>query len=247
MFTGFRWLVLGGVACFVGSSFCRAGNDLTLEANQGSCCLRAGDSVTVRLVLRCLLRSINGVQVLIEFDDELLSLEDVIPGDGAGSPWDMGMGLPQVSDGQITYMIVLLGTSTDQDAVVARFVFSALSDGLARVGFRLDEPPLVSKLTAYPNGETVVPQLHDPAEIVLAALGDSNADGQVDLTDFVGLAACLTGPVQAEQSPTYPLGAPNHCGCFDFDADGDVDLVDFAKFANCIAEARGKKARGKRQ
>ena len=49
--------------------------------------------------------------------------------------------------------------------------------------------------------------------------GDVNHDGVVTLSDAVGLAACLTGPLQSDQ-----CAGPG----VDWDRDGDVDLRDFA-------------------
>lgn len=51
--------------------------------------------------------------------------------------------------------------------------------------------------------------------------GDCDADGDVDLDDYVGFSGCLSGPGNE-------VGAG--CSCADFDADGDVDLADFAAF-----------------
>jgi hypothetical protein len=53
------------------------------------------------------------------------------------------------------------------------------------------------------------------------APGDCDADGDVDLTDYTDLEACLNGP--AESSPAV-------CDCADLDGDGDADLADFAEF-----------------
>ncbi|MBN1510604.1 MAG: lamin tail domain-containing protein, partial [Phycisphaerae bacterium] len=59
------------------------------------------------------------------------------------------------------------------------------------------------------------------------AVGDIDADGDVDLADYTRFAACLNGP----DVTTPPAG----CSVLEFDAadidvDGDVDLADFADF-----------------
>jgi hypothetical protein len=54
------------------------------------------------------------------------------------------------------------------------------------------------------------------------APGDFDADGDVDLDDFVNWADCETGPNRGPYSPG--------CEVFDFESDGDVDLQDFAGF-----------------
>jgi formylglycine-generating enzyme required for sulfatase activity len=51
-------------------------------------------------------------------------------------------------------------------------------------------------------------------------LGDSDADGDVDLADFVGMQNCFTGEGPAELRPL--------CLIFDFEPDDDVDLSDYA-------------------
>jgi hypothetical protein len=225
-----RWLLVVGVTGLAGTVPTRSGNDLTLEPAAGSCCVRAGQNVTVWLKVSNLLQPINGVQVLVGFDPGVLSLDDIIPGDGVDSPWNDALGVSDIEGGDITYSIAILGGSTDEDAVVARFVFTALADGVTEVNFRPPDPPLMSKLTAYPSLETIIPDLHGPAYVVIAAPGDSNADGQIDLADFADFAACVTGPAAEGEGPAYPLGPPHHCSCFDFDGDNDVDLFDFAEF-----------------
>lgn len=52
-----------------------------------------------------------------------------------------------------------------------------------------------------------------------ATPGDENGDGDLDLFDFAGFLACVTGPGAG--------GLPPECEVFDFDEDDHVDLVDF--------------------
>ncbi|MEK6676620.1 MAG: peptidoglycan DD-metalloendopeptidase family protein [Planctomycetota bacterium] len=61
--------------------------------------------------------------------------------------------------------------------------------------------------------------------------GDVNSDGDVDLMDFAGLPACLSGP-----------GMPHgDIGCVGFDGNKDlhVDLRDFAQFQECFGGTNG--------
>ncbi|UCE59631.1 MAG: C10 family peptidase [Phycisphaerales bacterium] len=58
--------------------------------------------------------------------------------------------------------------------------------------------------------------------------GDFDGDGVVDLTDYVGLADCLTGPCASALCPTTLYD--RCCSIADFDFDGDFDLVDLAAF-----------------
>ncbi|HRX83896.1 MAG TPA: sialidase family protein [Phycisphaerae bacterium] len=61
----------------------------------------------------------------------------------------------------------------------------------------------------------------DECEPVCNSDGDFDGDGDVDLTDYLGFAACFGGPAES---------AADHCACFDLDVDGDVDLHDVARF-----------------
>ncbi|GJM23978.1 MAG: hypothetical protein DHS20C16_03930 [Phycisphaerae bacterium] len=56
--------------------------------------------------------------------------------------------------------------------------------------------------------------------------GDSDLDGDVDLSDYAELASCLLGPAG---------GATTSCACFDNDSDGDVDLNDFSKLMDRLS------------
>jgi len=57
--------------------------------------------------------------------------------------------------------------------------------------------------------------------------GDSDTDGDVDLSDFGAFADCQGGP---DQSPNEAPTVDECLRVFDFDLDGDVDLHDFASF-----------------
>ena len=54
-----------------------------------------------------------------------------------------------------------------------------------------------------------------------AVRGDSDADGDVDLDDFLGIESCLVDPGG---------GIGIGCACFDFDNDEDIDFEDYAAF-----------------
>ena len=51
---------------------------------------------------------------------------------------------------------------------------------------------------------------------------DCNADGTVNLYDYVDFESCLSGPGDALRL--------SDCRCFDLDGDGDIDLHDVARF-----------------
>ncbi len=62
-----------------------------------------------------------------------------------------------------------------------------------------------------------------------AAKGDWNADGNVDLNDYVAFEDCLGGPALPPQPGQEECG--NVClEAFDFDLDDDVDAADFGAF-----------------
>ncbi len=58
--------------------------------------------------------------------------------------------------------------------------------------------------------------------------GDCNSTGGVNLLDFGGLVACVSGPNGGLADPS--------CACFDLNADDDVDLEDAGKFQRQFGE-----------
>ncbi|MCK4658690.1 MAG: hypothetical protein KAV82_04135 [Phycisphaerae bacterium] len=226
------WMVvlLVGLVCFATGPGVRAENDLFLVHDEAQDYYCAGEQITVVLTVSDLTNLVNGVQVHMKFDEERVSLERIDSGDGAGSPWNWGYPSQVVEGGHLTYAVALLGGYTDADAVVARFVFVAKFAGLAQIKFRPSEPGWVNKLTKYPESTTISPQLHGSVDVYVARFGDGNYDGIIDLADFSSFVECLTGPVDADEAPAYPLGPPEYCGCCDSDGDGDVDLRDYAAF-----------------
>lgn len=63
--------------------------------------------------------------------------------------------------------------------------------------------------------------------VVPSVPGDCNGDGEVDLDDYMDMAACLSGPMDAVSSG---------CECFDLEGDGHVDLLDFSQFQMLMTE-----------
>lgn len=64
--------------------------------------------------------------------------------------------------------------------------------------------------------------------------GDSEFDGDVELSDYAALSQCLTGPDWDELFQRGPEQTLCECRFLDFDYDGDVDLGDFARFQNAF-------------
>jgi hypothetical protein len=116
--------------------------------------------------------------------------------------------------------LVILGSSSDADAVVATIEFTAVLGGTPRLGsveLVAESSPLVTKLTDAATAVEVIPQLHGPA--IVGHAGDGDSDGDVDLADYSAFEAC------------YGTGTPlGDCCCFDFDRDDDVDCDDWGSF-----------------
>jgi len=194
---------------------------LRIQGTQSVPCVRAGESITVLLDAANLVEPINGVQALLQYDTTALAFAEVLTGDGAGSPWNAAVSLHSDLDGGVAVLVVLFGNATMLDATVARVRFVALSDitpQSAALQILPDIAPLSSTLTVASTGMKVVPGLEGPA--IIPPVGDTDADGDLDLLDFGVLAGCAAGP---------ELPAIGDCGCSDFDQDGDVDLLDFAE------------------
>jgi len=80
-------------------------------------------------------------------------------------------------------------------------------------------PPLVTALTAFIEVDSTDLVYRGPA--TPSVIGDGNADGVIDLSDYVLSSECLAGPDVITSVP---------CSLFDFDMDEDVDEMDFADF-----------------
>jgi hypothetical protein len=191
---------------------------LTVEVQGGMCGVEPGETVTVLVRVSDLLQPVNGVQMLVEFDDTVLVFSGVMAGDGAGSPWDSAaVASEEVEGGVLTYALVLLGDESDEDAVVARLDFVFQPDAIPAVGtvqLLTQLPPLLTKFTAGGTAITVIPELGEP--LAIASPGDLDFDEDVDLADL----AQLLSNYGTTSGAAYEDG--------DLDCDGDVDLSDLA-------------------
>jgi len=206
-----------------------AANDLTLAFAQDTCCVHSGEPVTALLRLSNLLQSVNGVQAVLHYDPQRLGLIGITPGDGLGSPWDGALEIAeQVSGPEITYALIRFG-GTQRDAVVARLQLLAQAPGpveLALLPASLADPTVETKLSGFPGGNPLAPNLGPPLEWMIAtAYGDTDNDGDVDAADFASFVACLSAPAGLGDDT---LDTP--CCCLDANGDHSVDLADFAAF-----------------
>jgi len=190
----------------------------TVEIQGEMCGVEPGETVTVLVTVSGLVRPINGVQMLVEFDDTVLDFSGAMAGDGAGSPWDSAtVAFEEVEGGVLTYALVLLGGESDQNAVVARLDFVFQPDVVPSVGIvqlLTQMPPLLTKFTASGTAITVIPELGEP--VTIASPGDLDFDEDVDLADL----AMLLSNYGTTSGAVYEDG--------DMDCDGDVDLSDLA-------------------
>lgn len=90
---------------------------------------------------------------------------------------------------------------------------AATTHGLARMTTRSDEDT---------DTNVVDIGFHYPITNRRLVMGDVNRDGELDMVDFAGFQACVTGE--------HPEQLSRCCKIFDFEADGDVDLADYAMF-----------------
>lgn len=114
---------------------------------------------------------INGVQALMYYDTELLSLSGIVQGDGASSPWNSAAEVfEDDTNGLITYAVILFGTSSQADATVATMTFDVLAPGgnvdPTRIAFSTSCLEFRNKLTTFDN-QTIIPTTADSDPILI--------------------------------------------------------------------------------
>ncbi|MGD2107963.1 MAG: cohesin domain-containing protein [Phycisphaerae bacterium] len=158
-------------------------DDLSLNVAPGTECVSASDTITVTLDVANLSSAINGVQVLLEYDDTLMTLVDIVP-------TDLGLTLPasgwdEISQtdnaGDITWAASINGGSIGINHTIATLTFTAIADGTADVIFRPDVDPFYTKLTKASDSTTIFPTKYDTTD-------DFNGDGVGDA--FIGPPDC---------------------------------------------------------
>jgi hypothetical protein len=241
MLTRSRVFLLLAITVFLPAAPLKAENDLTLALADDSRCVQHGDTVTVLLRVSYIAQMINAVQAVIQYEPDVLSFVSISCGDGFGSPWDSAFPVfESVSGGEILYALGLLASGSDEDAVVATVEFEVLANGVSEMELlsaATTDPSIETKLTVYPTGGGIFPELGPPVGFVSSDIeyGDSNGDGSVDLHDYSDFQACLSGPNEGESMVVYSPDLAPVCVCLDADGDDDVDLKDFARFQLAFA------------
>jgi hypothetical protein len=131
----------------------------------------------------------------------------------------------------------LASTTTTEFGSVGDYIFTVIVNGAARLslppsgdpdyaavielaGLNLSPPDKYVTLRAD-SSDGAYHAITNPIWLQFTAPGDANADGQIDESDLLTFAACISGPDMERESS---------CDVMDIDRDGDVDLADFAGF-----------------
>jgi hypothetical protein len=202
---------------------------LALELEPADCCLTPGQVLTVRLTVADLHDPINGVQAIIRFDEDLLTLQSITLGDGLGSPWDIAAEVYEnVTNGYLTFAAGFPGSSTSADAVVATITYTVFTGGAvgpASIALVAEEPPLLTKLTRSADATAITPLLGAQIETApIVMKGDINGDGMRDGRDIQGFVTAL---LAEEPTATELCAADMNCDCA-------LTIDDVPFFVNCV-------------
>ena len=151
------------------------------------------------------------------------------PADLAGTTDDFAAG-PATFQGGVT--VTAFQEPTTHTLNVTNVVSEALAGSGDKVAFRFqigpDTPHAANQ--AFVNALDANVETKPHLTIRVAAHGDYDGDGDVDMNDFTVFADCLAGP-GASPDPTATGATPGDCvAAFDSDGDSDVDLDDFSDF-----------------
>ncbi len=165
-------LVLAGMAALVvamGAAPVSAVDDLMLNVDAGTVCVSTGQTVTVTLDVANLSAAVNGVQVLLNYDDTLLTLVDIVPTDLGLSPPAAGWVEVSQTDtaGDVNWAAVINGGSIILPHTIATATFTAIADGTAGVSFRADAAPFLTKLTRASDNATIFPAKTDSGGVFI--------------------------------------------------------------------------------
>ncbi len=178
-----------------------------------------------------LIDSVNGAQILLEYDPEMLTLDQVHPGDGKGTPWDAAL-VTADSDvaGAVTYAVLLIGQGTSLAGPVATLQFTAgAAPGDTSVMFRRDCAPQTSSLIRAADNFRISPLRFDGGAIhVVSAYCDDGDDCTVDACSH---GVCLATPVDCsflddDCNVGYCVGTTGTCAIAPANEGGPCDDED---------------------
>ena len=143
-------------------------DDVSLNVAAGSEFVTPGDTATVTLDATNLSGAINGVQVLIQYDANLMTLIDITSTNlGLVPPAEGWVKVFQEDQaGMVTYAAAVNGGSVLTDGTLATLTFSVIGEGSSVVAFRPDAPPFQTKLTHAADNATILPNVLDSGPIV---------------------------------------------------------------------------------
>ncbi len=221
--------------------------------------------IQVSLGLSGAVEPVSGVQVLLAYDTGLWSLNNITPGDGGGSPWDVALvDTFADSSGEVQYALQLPGGSL-ADATVATLEFLLLgTEGETSVRFGPPCPPLRTELTAEGYSSTILPTETDSETVAIVECSDANpctldacTNGTCQYINLTDGASCDDGTFcngeDTCQGGTCVAGSapcPGLCELCDedqqvchpcrfdlwVDEDGTIGAGDFSVFAPCYGQ-----------
>ena len=165
-------------------------DDLSLNVAPGSTSVVPGDTVTVTLDVAIVSATINGVQVLLNYDTTVLSLVAITPSTlslPVGNGWMEVVSFENAGD--IDWAAVITDGETGLDHTIATFTFTAIDEGLTNIAFRASAAPFFTKLTRAADNGTILPNTFDSGTI------DTLCDDGVFCNGFetFGGSVCVPG------------------------------------------------------
>lgn len=181
-----NWIGLALLLLASGGGVALGVDDLSLVVAPGSTTVAPGNVVTVRLDVANLSAAINGVQIRISYDTARMTLIDVAP---TVSPavWS------EVSQtnvaGAVDWAAVITGGSTVANHTIANLTFTAITEGVTSVSFRVDADPLYTKLTRESDNGTILPTKTNSGNITLVCSDGLFCNG----VETFNAGSCLAG------------------------------------------------------
>jgi hypothetical protein len=205
---------------------------LRTGAEPDAFCTTTGATVSVEIQVANLSDAINGVQVLLQYDDSLLTLD---PDSTTEAPSWTRVALTDTA-GDVDYAIVKNGGSIGPGPgpfTVATLVFDADVEGSSNIVFRPDNPPFHTKLIIAADESTIFPGTTDSGEIsVDDTTATANSNSPVCKGSTIELYGGLLGSgavgpytydwagpdgfTSDQQNPTIPSATPAMAGTYTF-------------------------------